>query len=800
MRIFSYSLILIAIVVIGIILLGTYWTYYRSAPDYDASIQSEFLHDEVTIHRDGHGVPFIDASSEPDAFFAMGYTHAQDRLWQLTVQQLIIQGRFSEFFGENAMDIDIFARFLNLGQLGEELIRQLPQDELELLEAYTEGINRYIDLGTKYYPLEFSITHVEPIRWEPHHVLAMFRLKAWNKSTAEANLISSLIGEHIPEDQWMELFPDALNAPRQIITHLDKQPLLSFVETSRKVQRTLGWEPTPSGSNAWVIPPEQTESGYPILAADPHGSLSIPSPWYEMVVRIDGDPVSGMTIPGIPTFFIGRNDNTSWAITNAMVADAEFVSYPEWEMPLERFSFPLTQDTSELNSRREIIELQDGSERMITLHQSESGPIINRVFDETTIDNPVAMNWQGFRSDQEFSGWRQLSKSRSAEEMESAANGLPGSPVHLLYADQHGNTGHLVTGNVPQFEQQPGFRSHDDSSDDDLPVYDEALPIDGENPGNFLINANNLFTIDDGFQPGHFFEPDSRAHRISYLLNENAGDHTSDQSKEIQLDLTSHYAAEILSDILPILEEYETEQEIEQALQYLQNWNYEYEPNATAATVFEYFLIEFGKRLFSRVLDDQLLHAYLDFDFFTYKSIKHILTNGSILLDPTLEDETAPAEPDIVESMRSAIDSLNNDISPRSFEWSWENVHNFAFTPFIRSSIDSKFEYGAPYALVEQNLLVRGPYSLGGHSTTINQGKYNWNQPFTMTHGSSARFITNMQQNTYNSVLSTGQSGNPFSSYYDDQISLWRMGAYRIVHPDAQGGEITTHTLKLLPE
>lgn len=799
MRIFSYSLILIAIVVIGIILLGTYWTYYRSAPDYDASIQSEFLSDDVTLNRDNYGVPYIDASSERDAYFAMGYAHAQDRLWQLTVQQLIIQGRFSEFFGEDALDMDIFARFLNLEQLGAELIQQLSREELDLLEAYTGGINRYIDQGSRDHPLEFSITDVEPIRWEAHHVLAMFRLKAWNKSTAEANLISSLIGEHIPENQWSELFPDARSTPQQFITDIDEQPVLNFVETSRKVQKTLGWEPTPSGSNAWVIPPDQTVSGYPILAADPHGSLSIPSPWYEMVVRIDGEPVSGMTLPGIPAFFIGRNNNSSWAITNAMVADTEFVSYPEWDMPLESFSFPLTGDSLELNSRREIIELKEGSERMITLYESDDGPIINRVFDDATSGNPVAMNWQGFHSDQEFSGWRKLSKAHSSEQIESVADELRGSPVHILYADHRGNTGHLVTGDVPQFHQQPGFRAYNDAYEANQ-VYNEALQIDNANPDNFLINANNLFTIDDGYQPGHFFEPSSRVERISYLLDENDGAHTFELSKKIQQDLTSHYAAEIGSVILPILEEYETDPEIEQALQYLQNWNYDYRPNATAATVFEHFMIEFGNRIFGRVLNDQLLQAYFDYDFFTYKAIKHILTNGSILLDPALDDENVPAEPAIVESMRSAINSLNNNISPQPFEWGWENVHNFEFTPFIRSSIDSKLKYGAPYSLVEQNLLVRGPYSLGGHSTTINQGKYNWNRPFTMTHGTSARFITNMQQYTYNSVLSTGQSGNPFSSYYDDQISLWRMGAYRIVHPNAQSGEITTHTMKLLPE
>lgn len=801
MRTVFYSFLLIAIVLLGMVLLGVYWTFYRSAPDYDASVRSEYLLNEADVTRDQHGVPHISADTEQDAYFAMGYVHAQDRLWQLSVQQLMIQGRFSEFFGEQTVDLDMFSRFLNLDRIGQQLLEELSSEELQLLEAYTHGINQFIDRGSRAYPIEFSLTSVTPLEWEPHHVLAMFKLKEWNQSTSEANLVSLLISQNVPSHIWQELFPDALVPPEESITQFNKQPVLELIRASRDAQRTLGWEPSPSGSNAWIVGGQHTSSGYPVVAADPHSSLTIPSPWYEMVLHVNNESVGGFTMPGIPAFLIGRNNNVSWAITNTMTADTEFISFPEREFSFDHLT-PAFEDDSRINVRREIIRLKNGSERLVLLQSTSKGPVINRIFDESISDDPVVMNWHGLHSGQDFSGWRNLKFADSGRDVESSANLMNSAPLHLLYADRTGSTGHLITGHIEENNYPPGIRP---ASDSRRPINRDTVTLHtpdeyfSETEG-LLINANNAFTISEGYQPGYFFEPAGRAERIEYLLMQSVGSHTVEESRELQHDLTSHYAAEIGSVILPILEEYETDPKIEQILQYLQNWEYNYTSNSTAATVFEYFLIEFGKHVFGRVLDDDLLEAYFNYDFFSYKAIHHILMNGSQLLDPTFEDENFPAEPAVVESMRSAVDRLNEEISPQPFEWGWGYAHQFSFSPFIRSSIDSKFNIGASYSLVEQNLLLRGPYAHGGHSTTINQGKYNWNDPFTMFHGASARFITDLEENTYSAVLSTGQSGNPLSSYYDDQIPMWREGNYRTVRPGAEPGEFTYHTLKLLPE
>lgn len=792
MRTFLYSLLLIAIVLAGITALAVYWTFVKSGPDYDDAVTSANVSNEVVVSRDQNGIPSITASDQDDAFFALGYVHAQDRLWQLTIQQIAIQGRFSEFFGQQAEALDRFSRMMNFKRRAENQLNELSASELQLLNAYTSGINHYIDKGPAYFPLEFSLTDTTPVKWEPVHVLAMLKLKAWNLSTAEAKLTSSLISGSLAPEHWQDLFPDAINTGSERITRINQEPAIKLLRQSRNFQESLGWSTSPSGSNVWVIPSGKSLSGYPILAADPHTALTIPSPWYETSLTIDGKNISGFTTPGIPVFFFGRNDHFSWAYTNAMTADTEFINLTDPE------SGEVSPDL--LTTRREIIRIEDGQENMIELTDTPYGPVINSIYDELEPYDPVAMNWHGFQTNQDFSGWHNLAFAESHQEFEQSATRIHTTPLHLFYADRSGQTDHLITGEIPEYGHYEGIRTIGDANNQPSILAPPHRPEQTDSENGFLMNANEAFTLSNGYQPGHFFEPNARAERINYLLNEFDDQHNIATSRAMQQDITSHYAIRINNIILPILREYETDPEIEQALEYLENWNYSYTPSAAAATVFEQFLMEFGRTVFSRVLDDELLPVYLQHDMFAYKSILHILQNGSVLLDPALEDPEHPAETDIVESMRAAITSLSTDIGSQTFEWSWENVHQISFIPFSGSVIDNKLSQRPALSMVKQSLLERGPFTHGGHSTTINQGKYNLNQPFKMTHGTSFRFITDLGTDSYNAILSTGQSGNPLSSYYDDQIDSWKAGEYRTMQVGDTGNRHVQYIMRITPE
>ncbi len=798
MRTLLYSLLLIAIVLFGLISLALYWTFVKSAPDYDETISSGFLNEQVRISRDDYGVPSIDAAHIEDAYFALGYIHAQDRLWQLTIQQIALQGRHSEFFGEANLDLDRFSRMMRFNQMGEDQLELLSQEELRLLRAYTSGINQFIERGPAYYPLEFSITQITPLKWEPHHVLAMMKMKAWSFSTAEAGLTASILADELPPEIWQDLFPDAPVPEAGYSTTFAEEPAKKLLENSRAFQHNLGWSTTPSGSNAWVIPADQTNSGYPVLAADPHASLTIPSPWYETEINVNNRTVSGFTTPGIPVFFTGRNESLSWAFTNSMAADAHFISYADTNTtPAQQ---PESSIADHFETRREILRVNGDEETLIELTDSPYGPVINSLYEELSTYAPLVLNWQGFSDHQDFSGWHHLAFATDHNEFEAAAGLIRNVPVHLFYADRQGVIDQMITGDLPEY-RSPGSILHIYEFESNPPGIFEGLHRpDAINEGEgYLYNANQAFTV-NGFQPGHFFEPGERADRINFLLNEFSGRHNIATSRALQQDITSHYAVRINEQILPILREYSTDPDIEKALEYLENWNYSYSPSATAATVFDQFLLELGREIFGRVLDDEYQKLYGRHDFFPYKSILHILQNGSVLLDPDLQNPDYPSEVVIIESMREAIAELSRTVGVETFEWGWENVHQISFIPFAGSILDDKLENNPGMSMVRQSLLDRGPFPHGGHSTTINQGKYDWNRPFMMTHGASFRFITDLGSDAYYAILSTGQSGNPISDFYDDQIPSWKDGNYRIVQIGDVNERPIKHIMRIIPE
>ena len=276
----AFIVVLLAAIIIG------YCLVTRSFPKVSGTIKVKGLVQEVKVYRDGFCVPHIVAQSEYDAFFTVGYVHAQDRLWQMELTRRVGMGRLSEVLGEPALQIDKMFHTIGLWRNVQRISLSLDDDTRKALQAYADGVNEFITTHSGKYPIEFDMLNIEPEKWTIEHSLLVSRLMAWelNYSRWIDLLLAELI-QRFGEAKAKEIFPYwPENAPLIIPKELKGKALADdlqpFFDAEGAYRSLLGIRALQSGSNAWSISSAKSVTGKPILANDPHLILMSPARWY----------------------------------------------------------------------------------------------------------------------------------------------------------------------------------------------------------------------------------------------------------------------------------------------------------------------------------------------------------------------------------------------------------------------------------------------------------------------------------------------------------------------------------------
>jgi penicillin amidase len=285
---------------------------------------------DVHVYRDAYGVPHVYAQSENDAWYTVGYLHAQDRLWQLELIRRAGNGRLAEVLGEPALKVDRMFRTLGFPELARDLSEKLDDQSREQLESYAAGINAYIHANQGRYPIEFDVLNFNPEPWKVEHSIGVSRLMAWELN--HARWIDMLLGELVErfgEQKAREIFPEWDEDAPFIIPERTRgrnvaKSLLQLLDADKTYRSLMGAPAFSGGSNGWVVSGEKSTTGKPILANDPHLALTAPARWYEVHISAPGIDVAGASIPGVPFVVIGRNRNIAWGVTNAMADDEDF--------------------------------------------------------------------------------------------------------------------------------------------------------------------------------------------------------------------------------------------------------------------------------------------------------------------------------------------------------------------------------------------------------------------------------------------------------------------------------------------
>ncbi len=770
-------------------------------------IELEGLHSRVRILRDRWGVPHIYVENMHDLLFAQGYVHAQDRLWQMDFTRRAASGRLSEIFGRKTLDIDRWTRIVGLNRAARLENSHLDSELLREQQAYCEGINAFIKTGRL--PPEFSLLGYEPDLWQPFDTLVWNKLMSWNLSVNwESELLRSRLIELLGPEREAELepgyfdfWPTVMN--RKKASANQTNAALQRFSDSRFYTGNSPFEGT--GSNCWTISGKLTESGSPILCNDMHLVLSAPAIWYENHLVGNELQLAGITTPGIPFIVSGHNGRVAWGFTAGMsdVQDLYIERMRKVDGKNVQYEYmgkwhDAAVIHEEISVKRESPVVE---EVLITRH----GPVINALTTEIPNGEHLSLRWVGAGQDTTSRAMHDMLRSNSCREFKDALAKWVTPNLNVHYSDTEGNIAYTLAGKVPVRRRGDGK----------MPVpgwlgtyeWEGYIPF-GKLPHSFnpkcgyIVSANNKVAEKDyPFRLGEEYCAGDRAARIEEFLRSKRRFSVTDM-KKIHRDLKSPTALTITRHITKLLREdseKDIPEEIKNACELLENWDGVLESTSPAAALYETFV----RTLIAAVLSDELgnlTSRYMgkgptpvlaEYSMFCWHSLEWLRKELEGEKSGWAGSEKGTDKRHIVlESMAEAVRILKKKLDRSVENWSWGKLHRLTFGHPL----------GSVRAFAE--FFNRGPFPIGGDGTTVWASFSNMHDLCSSTViGPPYRFIADLSDlGRTMSVLAPGQTGNPASSHYDDQIEDWFNGEYHtLLYREEEVRNAAVQTLKLVP-
>jgi penicillin amidase len=836
-------------IVVVLLLAGAataYWTVRRSFPQADGTIDVPGLGSDVTVVRDGSGIPQIYAQTASDLFYAQGYVQAQDRFFEMDFRRHVTAGRLAELFGHDALETDMFVRALGWRQVAEQELSLLSPATRGYLESFSAGVNGYLaDHNGSRLSLEYAVLDLDgldytPEPWTPADSLSWLKAIAWDLGgNIDDELERSLESVRLTRRQIGELFPTYPYAQHQPIVDQGaivdgvfeqnaRRPGTRFPEAPRlpvggvsalrdakasvdAVQSVIG-RGSGIGSNAWAVSGELTASGAPILANDPHLAPSMPGVWYQMglhCVQLTEEcpfDVSGFTFAGLPGVVIGHNENVAWGLTN-LGPDVQ-------DLYLEKVS---NHDTYlydgrqlPLTVRRETFVVRGDDPVTINVRESRHGPLISDVsHDYATVgaDAPaspaapdrgngyaVALRWTALQPGRTADALFGIDQAHDWDSFREAARSFVAPSQNLVYADTEGHIGYQAPGRIPIRRTGDG----DWPAPGWNPAYEwsgsipyDALPNVLDPADGMVVTANQAvakrsypYYIGDSFDAGY------RSQRIRQLIGQLAADHglTVDDMASIQLDDYSALARRLV----PLLLKVDLPSGYYQAGQKaLASWDYHEDADSSGAAYFNVF----WRELLVRTFGDQLPDAVMpDGDARWWQVVLNLMKRPR---DSFWDDVDTPdvreTRDDIVRtSLIEARDELTRLRARDPHKWQWGSLHTLELVnPTLGDDSDPL-----------RFLFNRGGYALSGGPSVVDATSWDASSDsFQASFVPSMRMIVPLDDlDAARWVNLTGASGHAFDDNYTDQTALWLRGE-TLPWPFTRASvdDAAAHTLTLTP-
>ncbi len=800
------------VVVLGLLLAGGGYTYLkRLLPQVHGERMTPGLAQKAVIERDEWGVPHISAQNGGDAYFALGFTTAQDRLFQMELQRRLAKGELAEILGPELVKVDKMFRTLLLRHRGEEYLaraQSINPEALAFLDAFHRGINHFIE--TEPLPVEFKLLGITPKPFTRLDTMSLVGYVAYSFADGvKRDSLYTIFSKRLGPNDLARVFPDYTLENHTTIMEPQGMtgPMAASTEPAPSKADFNGlalgldqiftqaeaFMPPIIGSNSWTLAPSRTQSGNAVLANDPHIGIANPGVWYEVHVKFPGYENYGYHLPLLPFPMLGHNKDRAWGLT--MFENDDLDLYAETFNPDNPDQVKYKGEWAGVKTLEETVKVKGAPDETFTIRITPHGPVVSDLI-KGYGGPPVAMVWVYLNTDNPILDVVYgMGRAKDIDTFQAALSRLAAPGLNVSYADARGNIAWWAAGRVPiRPAHVSGLEIHDGASGDEdwlglLPFEKNPQMINPES--GVIITANNLPTVKPTDPVGvltGYFRPADRAARIYELLSKQEK-WSMEELKTVQTDTRLWGGVQMgrrMADLLAVSTGSFTPEET-RAFEALRDWDGFMTLDSVGASVFQFCYYHILKQTLEPHLGADHLKTYLNLvDHWDF--LKQMLKTPGVPVTGIKKMAVKDRDTLVLEGFKAAVAELSD---LKGEDWRWGNVQTV--------------EYGHAIGRKKPlNLLFNvGPFPCPAAFTAVNKmssktGDHNYK---VRSLPSTRRLIDLNRPEMSWSVLPTGNSGNFMSPYFDNQATPYLAGVYRkVLFTKDQLSRAQLQTLTLIPQ
>lgn len=789
-RLFKILFILLMVLLTAAVIAAAagVWHARSKLPQRSGSLALNGLQAPVQVDWDARGVPHIQAQNETDLYRALGFLHAQDRLFQMEMVRRLARGELAEILGPKLVDTDRLFRTLELRVHADDYVKRVDRNTpaWRALLAYLDGINEFQD--TRPLPLEFELLGIEPQHYTPTDTVAVAGYLAYSFAAAlRTEPVLTYVRDQLGADylrvfelDWQPLGvvgPLAQRPRKPVLAQQDWQALTRVAEVSQQAMDMAG-VPLFEGSNAWAISGRRTASGKPLLAGDPHIAFSLPAVWYEAHLNAPGFELYGHFQALNPFALLGHNQQFGWSLTMFQNDDMDLVALRT--NPANPRQVAYQGQWVELRTRQELIQVKGAEAVSITLQRSPHGPVINQAFPDSLGETPVALWWTYLETENPvMEAFHELNRADTLARARSAASKIHAPGLNVVWASATGDIGWWAAARLVQrpANVNPAFILDGGTAEADKPgFYRFADNPQEENPARgYIMSANHQPVPRSGVPVYGYYNLYDRARRLEQLLVSRGTGWTTEMSQALQLDVQTDYAARVLRPLLPLLREMARDSVERSLVDQLAEWDGRHETTSIAPTVYNQFLYELARAAMADEMGKAPFANLLRTRAIDYALPRLAADPSSPWWDDRRTEKQENRNDIVLRAWQAALAHLQELRGISLPGWTWGRNHTVVHAhPLGRIK---------PLDL----LLNVGPLEApGGRELPNNLAQPLGPAPWSVTYGPSTRRVIDFAApGRAQGINPVGQSGVLFDAHARDQAQDYIAGRYHPMHLDA---------------
>lgn len=776
-------ILLFLLVLILVLALSAYLWAKLKTPKYDGNLDVLELQETVDVHFDQYGIPHIYAQNNLDAQKALGYLHAQERLWQMELMRRIVPGRLSEILGEVTIPTDRLFQSLSTEEYTktsvEDFENSADPEMKSLVLAYLDGVNAFVETG--FTPIEFSILGIEKEKFSVKDIFSIMSYTAFSFAMAHKTdpLVSDLQSKLSPSYlQDLDIEPDSTR------TLIESTPsTVPMSELSIGIRDALDGLPVPEwiGSNSWVLGPSKTATGKPILANDPHMAYAQPGVWYEAHIHTPEHEIYGYFLACYPFPHLGHNEDLAVGITMLENDDIDFI---EFEInPKDYMEYKYDGEWRRFDIENKKIIVKDAPDVDYEQKVTPYGPVVNDGIEQISDSAPIGMWWSYVHApNQLLEASYKLQKAKSMEQAKEGAAMIHAPGLNVMYADKDDNIAWWAAAKLvkrPDSIHPKMIYKGDAAIHKQYGFYPNGDNPQAVNPAcGYVYSANNQPISSSGQLFAGYYLPEDRARRIKHLLDQR-DDWSVGYVEQMMTDATSLNAVEITNLLSSQVNRMALADDEKEILKVFRQWDGHFDKNGFEAVVYNKWLYEFYQNTFADELGPVVAKQF-NGTHLMKRSLQLILNNpDSRWWDDLTTNELETSVAIITKSYQLAIAKIKKQLGPNYQEWQWGDMHTLTHNHTL-GAIETLADY-----------FNIGPFGVSGNNEVINNFLFALDDDgaYEVFAGPSTRRIidfADVRSNSW-SILPTGQSGVPSSAHYGDQAQMFALGKFRkqLMHKDS---------------